>query len=59
MNEIEGGARTLNAFTTPWFQVTIYQILRPLYLIIDNTILPCKLSHFLAIYLQISPENLR
>ena len=39
MNEIEGGTRTLNAFTTPWFQVTIYQILRPLSLIIDTTIL--------------------
>ena len=26
---------------------------------LDNTILPCKLSHFLAIYLQISPKNLR
>lgn len=26
---------------------------------LDNTILPCKISHFLAIYLQISPKNLR
>lgn len=59
MNEIEEGIRTLNAFTTPWFQVTIYQILRPLSLIIDNTILPRKISHFLAIYLQISPKILR
>jgi len=39
MNEIEGGTRTLNAFTTPLFQVTIYQILRPLFSILDTTIL--------------------
>lgn len=39
MNEIEEGTRTLNAFTTPWFQVTIYQILRPLFSILDTTIL--------------------
>ena len=26
---------------------------------LDNTILPCKTSHFLAIYLQISPKILR
>ena len=32
MSEREGGTRTLNAFTTPWFQV-------PLFSILDTTIL--------------------
>ena len=39
MNKIEEGTLTLNAFTAPWFRVTIYQILRPLFSILDTTIL--------------------
>ena len=40
MNEIEGGTRTLNAlYDTLILQVTIYQILRPLFSILDTTIL--------------------
>ncbi|PLV82737.1 hypothetical protein AZJ80_02845 [Streptococcus pneumoniae] len=31
----------------------------PIDLSLDNTILPCEISHFLAIYLQISPKILR
>ena len=54
MNEIEGGTRTLNAFTTPWFQVTIYQILRPLFSILDTTILTDFRLHAHSLQLTLS-----
>lgn len=40
MNEREGRGRTSKAITAPLaLQVTIYQILRPLFSILDTTIL--------------------
>lgn len=62
MNEIEGGARTLNVFTTPWFQVTIYQILRPLFSILDTTILTDFRLHACTvtiIYYQFRKNNIK
>ena len=61
MNEIEGGTRTLNAFTTP-VQVTIYQILRPLFSILDTTILTDFRLHACTvtiIYYQFRKNNIK